>query len=170
MRLAAALLTCLMLTTLAARAETVLTLGIYLWTGSDSEPVRAQYMSIASGVAEAETDGPEGYNSTSRPVTDKELSLMKAAIRGRMTALTLEPKKPVDPPFVTVEWHFSDEMGYAEGIGTYPLDQVPAAVQAFQQEAFGKSYGNASLPPAKPQTPETPPAPEAPPEAPASAD
>lgn len=166
MRLAAALLACLMLTPLAARAETVLTLGVYLWTSSDSEPVRAQYMSIASGVAEAETDGPEGYNSTSRPVTDKELSLMQAAIRDRMKALTLEPQKPVSPPFVTVEWHFSDEMGYAEGIGTYPLDQVPAAVQAFQEEAFGKSYANVSLPAAKPEKPETP----ASPEAPASAD
>ena len=126
----------------AAQAETVLTLGVYLWADSDSEPVRAQYMSIASGVAETETDGPAGYKSASRPVTADETRLMEAAIRDRMAALTLDASPKIAPPFVTVEWHFSHETGYAEGIGTYKLSEIPTAVLTFQKAAFGATYEN----------------------------
>lgn len=140
MRRLTACLAVLLLSALPAASQTVLTLGVYLWTSTEADPARAQYMSVADGVADIETDGPEGVKSDSRPVGTEELALMQAAIRDRIAALSLDDAPAVPVPFVTVEWHFTNENSYGEGLATYPVDGVPAAVLAFQKAVFGDVY------------------------------
>lgn len=125
---------------LAAHAERVLTLGIYLWSTDDSGPVKAQYLSIAAGTTETEIEGPGGYKSQSHPATPEETKLVEDAIEGRMKALSLTQPPQPKAPYVTVEWHVSHETGYAEGIAAYPLAEVPQTVEAVQKAVFGETY------------------------------
>lgn len=139
-RALAALCLALMALPALAQAETAMTLGIYLWTNPDAQPVQAQYMSIASGVTETDTDGPDGYHTETHPTTAAEIRMMQDAISDRMKALTVAPGPQVPAPYVTVEWHVSHDNGYAEGLGTYPVKGVPAAIRTFQADAFGAAF------------------------------
>lgn len=136
---AAALLLALALPAVA-RAGTALTFGIYLWTSHGESPTRAQYLSIADGKTELETDGTAGYKSTTHATTEAETKLVEAAIESRMKALTLHPGAAPATPYVVVEWNFAADQTYSEGRGAYPLKDVPPSVLALQQQIFGATY------------------------------
>lgn len=124
----------------AAQAGRVLTLGIYLWNSEGGAPAQAQYLSIAEGKTETEVTGPAGYRSDTHETTPAEVKLVEAAIEGRMKALTLDTQPKLPTPYVTVEWHFSQDSGYAEGIAAYPLKDVPDTIRAVQKQVFGAEY------------------------------
>ncbi|GHE00635.1 hypothetical protein U879_13020 [Defluviimonas sp. 20V17] len=124
----------------AARAGTALTFGIYLWATQGESPTRAQYLSIADGKTEIETDGPAGYKSTTHPTTKPETALIEAAIESRMKALTLHPGPAPAIPYVVIEWNFSQDQTHSEGRGVYALKDVPPSVLALQKKMFGATY------------------------------
>ncbi|WP_102223597.1 hypothetical protein [Acidimangrovimonas sediminis] len=125
----------------AARAGRVLTLGIYLWThGEDGAPTQSQYLSIAEGKTEVETDGKAGYKTATHATTEAESKLVDAAILDRMKALTLDQAPKLAMPYVTVEWHFSQDTGYAEGIAAYKMADLPKTIEAVQRQIFGATF------------------------------
>ncbi len=121
-------------------ADNAMSLGIYLWTNPDSDPVRAQFLSIADGTAEIEVDGPEGTRNDSHPATPEETALLTAAVKEQMSSLSMTAKPQPTGTYVTVDWHFSTDTGYADGSTSYPLDAVPASVLALQKAAFGANF------------------------------
>lgn len=123
-----------------ALADSAMSIGVYLWTSPDSDPVRAQFLSVAGNTAEIEIDGPEGTKSDSHPATAEERAQLTAAVKEQMANLSLEAKPQPSGPYVTVDWHFSTDTGYADGSTTYPLDAVPASVLTLQKTAFGATY------------------------------
>lgn len=124
----------------AAQAGRVVTLGIYLWQSEDGGPAQAQYLSIAEGKTETEVTGPEGYKTDTHDSTPEEVKLVETAIEGRMKALSMSDQPKLPTPYVTVEWHFSQDSGYAEGIAAYPLKDVPESIRAVQKQVFGAEY------------------------------
>lgn len=123
-----------------ALADNAMSVGVYLWTSPDQDPVRAQFLSIADNSSEIEVDGPEGTKSDSHTSTDQEKSLLTAAVKDQMSTLSMEAKPQPTGPYVTVDWHFSTDTGYADGSTTYALDAVPASVLALQKAAFGAVF------------------------------
>ena len=123
-----------------ALADGAMSLGIYLWNTPDGDPVRAQFLSIADGTAEIEVDGPEGTKNDTHTATPEETALLTAAVKEQMSSLSMVAKPQPPGPYVTVDWHFSTDTGYADGSTAYPLDAVPASVVALQKTAFGAAF------------------------------
>ncbi len=123
-----------------ARADDTMSLGIYLWTDPDHDPVRAQFLSIAAKNSEIEIDGPDGTKSDSHPTTADEQAQMLAALKEQIATLSLTSKPAPTGPYVTVDWHYSTDLGYADGSTIYALDAIPATVLTLQKTAFGASY------------------------------
>jgi hypothetical protein len=120
-----------------AMADTAMSLGVYLWVDADHDPVKAQFISVANGTSETEIDGPDGSKSDSHPTTPDELRLLTATIKEQMAAMSMERKAAPTGGYITVDWHYSTDTGYADGSTTFALDAVPASVQALQMAAFG---------------------------------
>lgn len=123
-----------------ALADNAMSVGVYLWTSPDQDPVRAQFLSVADNTSEIEIDGPEGTKSDSHPTTDEEKALLTAAVKDQMSTLSMDAKPQPTGPYVTVDWHFSTDTGYADGSTTFTLDAVPASVLALQKAAFGGGF------------------------------
>ena len=123
-----------------ALADNAMSLGIYLWTNPDGDPVRAQFLSIADGTAEIEVDGPEGTKNDTHAASADETALLTAAVKEQMSSLSMTAKPQPQGSYVTVDWHFSTDTGYADGSTTYALDAVPASVLALQKAAFGATF------------------------------
>lgn len=121
-------------------ADTAMSIGVYLWNSPDEDPVKAQFLSIADGNAETEVDGPEGTKSDSHKATPDETAQLTAAVQEQMTGLSMEAKPQPTGGYVTVDWHFSTDTGYADGSTTYALDAVPATIQTLQKTAFGATF------------------------------
>lgn len=137
-RILVALAACLIAT--QALADSAMSLGVYLWNAPDQDPVKAQFISIADKSTETEVDGPDGTKSDSHPTTDAERALLTAAVKDQMSSLTMDGKPQPAGPYVTVDWHFTTDTGYADGSTAFPIDGVPAAVLALQKAAFGATY------------------------------
>ncbi|MBI1217829.1 MAG: hypothetical protein GC186_04700 [Rhodobacteraceae bacterium] len=121
-------------------ADTAMSIGVYLWNSPDEDPVKAQFLSIADGNAETEIDGPDGTKSGSHKATPDESAQLTAAVKEQMAALSLDAKPQPAGGYVTVDWHFSTDTGYADGSTTFALDAVPASILTLQQTAFGATF------------------------------
>ena len=123
-----------------ALANTAMSIGVYLWNSPDEDPVKAQFLSISDGNAELEIDGPDGRKSDSRPATPDEIAQLTAAVKEQMTALSMDTVPQPTGGYVTVDWHFSTDTGYADGSTTFALDAVPAVILTLQKTAFGATF------------------------------
>lgn len=129
---------------LAARAGSAMTMGIYLWKTDGDSPTKLQYLSVADGKTEYETDGNAGIKSQTHATTDAETKLIEAAIDSRMKALTLQPPPAPKLPYVVVEWTFTKDSTFTEGSARYPLASVPPSVVEVQKQLFGATYDGAA--------------------------
>lgn len=123
-----------------ALAATVMSLGVYLWNSPDEDPVKAQFLSIAEGNAEIEVDGPDGTKSDSRKATPDEIAQLTAAVKEQISTLSMDAAPQPTGAYITVDWHFSNDTGYADGSKTFALDAVPASILTLQQTAFGATF------------------------------
>ncbi len=123
-----------------AQSATALSLGVYLWNDPQAEPIHAQFISVAEQQAEIEIDSPDGTKSNSRTASPKEMALLTAAVQDEISRLSLKEAPQPATPYITVDWHFSNKTGYADGSATYALDKVPPAVIALQKETFGGTF------------------------------
>lgn len=124
----------------AAQAGAAITFGIYLWNTEGDAPTLSQYLSIADGKTEIETDGKAGYRTRTHDATEAETKAVEAAIEDRIKALTLHPAPKPKTPYVVVEWNFAEGTTFTEGRAAYALKDLPQSIVALQKTFFGASY------------------------------
>lgn len=130
---------CLMLFALPAfAAPAEMNLYIMLWPeGVEDDPTKAQVMEMGEGDMRIFTSATPEHQDDVIPLDPAHVALMGAAIKSVLADLSLEYGEDYKGDQIQVEWSISNNNGFSRGSTLFPIDAVPAAVIAVQDQVFG---------------------------------